>query len=105
MLEVWIYTYFWHKIIISCLKLHPKVTTVGPKSTTLETDFCIFQIDYHRLPTWGISHVKSIHIRYKMVHIVGSHNLAHLVFHYINKQFLVILGPTLVTLGTILGMK
>ena len=68
----------------------------------------------HMNPKWDkfgvyssvcISHVKSIHIMYKMAHIVGSHNLAHLVFHYINRQFLVILGPTLVTLGTILGMK
>ena len=34
-----------------CLKLHYKVTTVGPESTTKEIDFCIFWIDYHRLPT------------------------------------------------------
>ena len=32
-----------------CLKLHYKVTTVGPESTTKEIDFCIFRIP--RLPS------------------------------------------------------
>ena len=49
-----------------CLKLHYKVTTVGPESTTKEIDFCIFWIDYHRLPIQGIPHEKSIYMICKM---------------------------------------